>query len=60
MKFYIIIFKNITKFPIYISEFHEYPDNTLITSANFIKEIELSEQEEEDSQYIKYLFFRYN
>ena len=56
MRFYIKIFKNITIFPIYISEFHEYPDNTLISNTNFIKEIELSDQEEEDSQYIKYSF----
>ena len=56
MRFYIIIFKNITIFPLYISEFGEYPDDTLISNTNFIKEIELSDQEEEDSQYIKYSF----
>ena len=38
MKFYIIIPKNITIFPVYISEFSEYPDNTLITNTNFVNE----------------------
>ena len=56
MKFYIIIPKNVTIFPIYISEFSEYPDNTLIVNTNFVNEIRLSKQEEEHTQYYKYSY----
>ena len=56
IKFYIILPKNITIFPIYISEFAENPDETEITNTNFINAISLSDQEEEDTQYIKYTY----
>ena len=56
MKFYLIIPKNITLFPIYISEFNEYPEETVLNNGITKNEIELKNQEEEDGQYIKYSF----
>ena len=56
MKFYIILFKNMTLFSIYNSEFSEYPDDATIKSRNFINKIVLNKQEIENTQYIKYSF----
>lgn len=56
MKFYIILHENTTIFPIYISQFDEYPDDTSISPTNFINQIALNSQEKENTQYIKYSY----
>lgn len=45
IKFSLSIPKNITLFPIYLSEFPKYPSNEEIMNANFDEEIELTNRE---------------
>ena len=56
MKFNLIIPQNITIFPIYISEFPEYPNDTTISNVIFSNVIKVKEQKEEDNQYIRYSY----
>ena len=56
MIFYLIIPKNITLFPLYISEFSEYPDETEIKNTNFNHLISSADKDEEETQYFKYSF----
>ena len=55
VEFNFTIPNNISIFPIYFSEFSEYPNETEINNTEFINEIVLTNQEE-DEQYIKYSY----
>ena len=54
IKFYLTIPKNITLFPIYSSEYSEYPNDKEIANTDFKKEIEVTNRE--DLQYSIYSF----
>ena len=54
IKFYLTIPKNITLFPIYSSEYSEYPNDKEMANTDFKKEIEVTNRE--DLQYSIYSF----